>query len=125
MRKACIKKYGKKLSTLYIFINILRYLLSSYLPYLYLGARAILTGAYSVGNFNLLTDTAIGLKKSLESIFNIIPQMQQHSKYIQDYRDFIAYEPMIKENPTGKEAKKGANSLEIKGLYFRYGEKDE
>ena len=122
-QKDSIKKYGRKISIFYMIINISRYILSSYLPYLFLGAKAILTKSYSVGTFNLLTDTAIGLKDSIEGVFDIVSKIQESNKYIQDYRDFIDHKTNIKENIEGKKANTGANTLEIRNLYFSYGNK--
>jgi ATP-binding cassette subfamily B protein len=123
--KSLIQKMGTKLGALGFTEHALTDLCSTSLAILYLAYLALIKRSLNVSNIVVLSNSIWQLSAHFLSLFSIIPQMQKHSKYIQDYRDFIAYEPKIKENPAGKEAKKAANSIEISGLYFRYSERED
>ena len=118
--KEIICKYGKKLGVISFVETTTINLWSSALAVLYLAYCAIIKQSFSVSEVVVLANSIWQISSHFLAIFNIIPKLEEHSRYIQDYRDFLAYEPEIKENPHGKVARKAANSLDIKGLYFRY-----
>lgn len=118
--KEIICKHGKKLGVISFVETTTINLWSSALAVLYLAYCAIIKQSFSVSEVVVLANSIWQMSSHFLAIFNIIPKLEEHSRYIQDYRDFLAYEPEIKENPEGKAARKTANSLDIKGLYFRY-----
>jgi ATP-binding cassette subfamily B protein len=56
----------------------------------------------------------------LELLVGFVNEMQKHSMYIENYKNFMAMESEIKQNETGKRAANKANSIKLKHVSFKY-----
>ena len=91
-----IKKYNFGRAS-YAFLNNIVQILTVIMILAYL-AYQITKGTISIGDFAALLSAAQYLVGSLASFFDIIPTMQRHSLYINDFRKFLSYESMIEDS---------------------------
>ena len=88
---------------------------------LYLAFQAIITKTISLGSVASLYVSIENMTSRLTSIFNILPEIQQHSLYIDNYREFLEYEPQIKKNPNGILVDNNLScDIRLKDVWFRY-----
>ena len=119
--KKIIHKNGFKIGMLQFGEGTIINISSQCIALAYLSYLALVRKSLDVSEIIILSNSIWQLSSHFLRISNIIPQIQEHSKYIQDYRDFMEYIPQIKEKSDGKKPLTGSNALEIRNLSFGYG----
>ena len=115
-----INVFGRKVTLLKSGTYASELLFGRFLPFLYIALKAIIYKTYTVGTLSALVNIILSLKSNIQGIIDIIPQLHQHSMYIENYKKFISMEPKIRENHEGLEPLKGANGIELRNVSFRY-----
>ncbi len=108
-----------------IITNCFRYTLGGYLQYIIIGLKAILYNAYTVPELVTIINVTIKYKSSLSSLLSLFSQLKKNTLYLQDYYEYMEYEPEIKENEEGIIAEDRANAINIKNVSFSYDEKNK
>lgn len=114
------KNYGKKISKYEIVSGLARLLLGTQLPYIMLGAKALLTNSYTASEIAILVGIIQKSRMTLSIVASIYPKIKQNGMYLEDYYNFMQYKPKIDENENGMLAQNKCNSISIKNLYFQY-----
>lgn len=116
-----IKKIGWKIClTDFLLIDVVQKLIFSG-TLIYLAFQALIIKVISLGSVASLYVSIENMTTRLTSIFNILPEIQQHSLYIDNYREFLEYEPQIKKNPNGISVDNNlSNDIQLKDIWFKY-----
>ncbi len=76
----------------------------------------------SFGSAVVLFHLVRSMSRQLNDFSEVLPKAAENSLYVDKIREFMVYEPVLKEG-IGEEAPKGSNVLEVKNLSFAYNEK--
>ena len=114
---ACVKKHSWKLFGL----TLLNSFLTNALPHAgvtgYLIVRYLLDSSLSLGSFSASINATLKLYWTINDIGNYFTKFNEHSLYVERFRNFIGYEPTI----TGEEENVPEfESLTVRGLRFVY-----
>ena len=119
--KVIIDKYGWKTAIYSILQQFVNNLFLNFMQSMYVFYQIVVKKAFQVGEYVALVNISNILTSRLTSIFNILPEIQQHSLYIDNYREFLEYEPQIKKNPNGILVDNNLScDIRLKDVWFRY-----
>ena len=124
--KDLIKKISWKigLTDFFLFDMVQKLIFSGTL--LYLAFQALIVKAISLGSVSSLYVSIESMTTRLTNIFNILPEIQQHSLYIDNYREFLEYEPHIQKNSNGLlVSDNSSNDIQLKDVWFKYPRQNE
>lgn len=96
------------------------------LPYLYLTYllfRTIVLETLHYGQVVVLYKALNYMQGNLNWLSYVIPQFEDHSRYVDKVRHFLEYEITVKDPEKPKKLASGGGNIEIKNLSFAYGEK--
>jgi ATP-binding cassette subfamily B protein len=116
-----MKKYSIKLIALNFSRDfIFNALLFDGIYMMYLTYKVILIKVLSYGSFVALLNSTSKLKGSLQSLVEILPEFQEHSLYIDNFRVFLNYECKINDSDTAIEAPVIPKTLKLNNVSFTY-----
>lgn len=114
-----LKSYANKFVELSVLQNIISYTSNSGIL-LYLCFQALI-GTISVGNLVALVSGAQQLAAKINQISKILPELSEHSMYINNYREFMNYIPKIRNfKGTCMKAVPEKPTFEFRNVSFRY-----
>jgi ATP-binding cassette subfamily B protein len=119
VKKENIKKFGGKIAFSYSIVDISSIFLTS-VAIFYLSYKALATQNIDAGMIIALSNSMWQISGRLELLVGFVNEMQKHSMYIENYKNFMAMESEIKQNETGKRAANKANSIKLKHVSFKY-----
>ena len=96
------------------------------LPYIYLTFllfRAIVSKTLRYGQVVVLYNALGYMKGNLNWLGYVIPEFEDHSRYVDKVRRFLECEITVKDPDEPKTLAEGGGDIEIKNLSFAYGEK--
>lgn len=114
------KKYGKRAGIYRIFSSMISSLT------VFLGIQGIIIYRYLVLNqysFGVLTtvlNAASALDSCLSDLIWAAARLNENGVFIQNFREFLTYQPKMVEKPDGIVPQNGAHELELKGVSFWY-----
>lgn len=117
-RKEIVKKYGKKEMILDILGNKISSILANPLAIAYAVFRTLVAGTLGMGDCAVVINSVSSLSSSFIQITNQYYRLHENSLFIEDYKDFMKYEPKIKDLPDAKEPIPGTVRLE--NVSFKY-----
>ncbi|MEO6132422.1 MAG: ABC transporter ATP-binding protein [Saprospiraceae bacterium] len=78
-------------------------------------------GVLSVGDMTFLSGSFNRLQNQLQALLSAFTSITESALYLQDYFDFLAIEPLIKDDSEGIEAPKTINTgIQFKDVGFKY-----
>lgn len=75
---------------------------------------------YSASDFVYLFEAFSVFANNMTNLFQIFPEIADHSRYIENIRKVLDYQSIIKETGEGMEPVGAFEKLEIRNLYFAY-----
>ncbi|HBN83318.1 MAG TPA: ABC transporter ATP-binding protein [Clostridiales bacterium] len=88
-------------------------------------AYRIVSGNMSIGSFAAMLAATNQLRGYLQGLLQIVPDFYKHSLFIDNYRQFLEYVPLIDETKEGKEIDSMSSGIELKNVNFTYPNSDE
>jgi len=118
--RAVTRKYGKQagqyricsslVSSLTVFLAVQGMIIYRYLTY----------HSYSFAVLTTVLNAATGLDSCLGDIVFAGARMNENGVFIENFREFLSYQPKMTEKPDGKIPKSGGHDLELKNVSFTY-----
>lgn len=111
-----VNKYGKKI----LFQSCVQSSMSSFISsstLMYL-AYKVIKGTLFIGDFVTLSSSSQQLSMEISQLINSFPQMYEHSLYIDNFKEFIAYTPPTNYG-NGLEIKE-IEEIQFKNVFFTY-----
>lgn len=90
------------------------------LAIIYAGYRVLISQTISAGVFVVLVNAINQMSNSLSWLMNLFTNMQQNGLFVQNFKDFMDYEPKISQSQKGKEPTKEAHTLEFRHVSYTY-----
>lgn len=87
--------------------------------YIYLAYRIAVTGNMSAGELVAISTATMNAFSVLSSISGTFASIQENSMYVDKLKEFLFYQPQIKENPYGCILDK-LDSIDVKNVCFTY-----
>lgn len=81
-------------------------------------------GTITMGNFVALANSSQQLTQQIFALIKVIPEIYEHGIYIENFLEFISYEPTIQNSPNALGTPNNGN-LEFKNVYFKYSNTDK
>lgn len=110
-------KFAKTFSILLILQNYVSNL-STFLTTLYIVYR-VLNGYLRISDYFVLTSSISQLTMQITNLFQVIPQLYTHSLYIENFLDFMNYEPNVK-NIENAILVSDEKCIKFKNVFFSY-----
>lgn len=83
--------------------------------------QGVINGSFSVGAFFVITAALWGVKRDMGMCFEMISVLESNANFIDDFIDFMDWEPIIKSKPDAIIiAKDQPLSIEFKDVWFKY-----
>ena len=122
-----IKKYTRKIVRISSFRNIIMFFITTTLTTIYLGFMYLVKKSMdlTVGEIVIIQTNTYQLCYVLSNISSLIPGLKKNALYLQDYYEYMEYEPEIQENEEGLIAEDRANAINIKNASFSYDENNK
>ncbi len=117
-RREIVKKYGKKEMLLDILGSKISDIIANPLAIAYAVFRTIVTGTLGMGDCVVVINSVSQLSNSFIGFANHYYEMHGNALFIEDYREFMRYEPKIVDKPDATEAKCG--TLKLENVSFKY-----
>ncbi|MEG0457337.1 MAG: ABC transporter ATP-binding protein, partial [Oscillospiraceae bacterium] len=117
--KNVVRKHGKKMAIITTFDGLAWDFIFFIGNLFYLAYRAIVTGL-SFSNFMGLFNATREFHGSISWIMQLIPQIDQQSMMINNFRKFMAYEPKMKDEIDAIDCKNTMGKIQIKNLTYTY-----
>ena len=86
----------------------------------YCSYRALVSGTIDLAEMTIMTSVMTSAAWGIIYLFNAMMEIHRESVYIQNARDFLAYEEKIPENAEGIVAPDEIESIEFKNVCFTY-----
>lgn len=112
-------KGGKQLAFYGITSGILQEAFLSFGMYSYLAYQILVTNQLTFGDFGALISATERFSNRMRQLVDITMQFREHSLYIENFRNFLSYEPKIELQP-GLQAPKDIQTIEFKNVSFTY-----
>lgn len=117
--KRILLKYSKKIfiidSSSFTLTTMMQFLISLYI------LKNIYDDNLSVGSYMLISGAMTQVTVQLSTIVSIIPQIQQHSLFIDNFNEFMNYQPIIKTNENGVNLEYGSiENITLENINFSY-----
>ena len=115
-----IKKYQSKIAFFDVINNWQTFVINFGIASIFIGEQVI-SGAIGVASFTSLIYASTTLSSSLSNIFSIIPQMAQHSLFIDNLREILDYKSSMEPTKDSKVVQKEKNhSIVLDHVSFKY-----
>ena len=115
-----VKRYLLKTSGYEVLSTLNKMIFGAHIPYILLGLIALITRRYTAGEIAVLVAAMIKMRTALSGITMIYPKLKQNMLYMNDYREFMDYEPDISKNEEGIHPATEANSIRLQNVSFGY-----
>lgn len=112
-----IKKYGQKTFSFSCIDNI-NIIFSNIIITGYFSYKA-LKSSIDVADFVTLLNASQQLLIKIKDVFQVIPQFYEHSIFIENFKEFMGYQPKIKINENGKKIDEKV-SIRFEKVNFKY-----
>ncbi len=94
--------------------------LAYYAAYILIIIRTV-AGILSVGDMTFLSGSFNRLQSQLQNLLSTFTKITESALYLRDYFDFLAINPLIKDNPDGIDAPKTIiNGIQFENVGFKY-----
>lgn len=121
-----IRTYGLKKAFYLIITNVVFYRGIFYGVYMgYLLHGTLTMGAYSYGSFYALFTGTVGFNDNWERMIYFFTKLQKDSLYIEEFRNFIEYEPKLKTEENAYPVPDVSEALTMENVSFTYDGMDE
>lgn len=117
-RKDVVKRYGRKEMVLDILGNKLSSILANPLAIAYAIFRAVVSKTLGMGDCAVVINSVSSLSNSFIQITNQYYRLHEKSLFVEDYKEFMRYEPSMQDKKDSKEAKAG--TLKLENVSFKY-----
>ena len=117
-RKNVVKKYGRREMVLDVLGNKISSILANPLAIAYAVFRTVVSKVMGLGDCAVVINSVSQLSSSFIQITNQYYRLHEKSLFVQDYREFMNYEPQMRDLPNAIEAKKGL--LKLENVSFKY-----
>lgn len=117
-RKNVVKKYGRREMLLDVLGNKISSILANPLAIAYAIFRTVVSGAMGMGDCAVVINSVSQLSSSFIQVTNQYYRLHEKSLFVEDYKEFMAYEPTMRDLPEAAEAKKG--TLKLENVSFKY-----
>lgn len=117
-RKNVVKKYGRREMVLEVLGNKISSILANPLAIAYAVFRTVVSGAMGLGDCAVVINSVSQLSNSFIQITNQYYRLHEKSLFIEDYKEFMEYEPQMKDKENACEAKKG--TIRLEKVSFKY-----
>ncbi len=117
-RKEIVKKYGKKEMLLDILGNKISSILANPLAIAYAIFMTLVKGTLGLGDCAVVINSVSSLSSSFIQITNQYYSLHERALFIEDYYDFMGYEPKIKDKSDAVDAESG--TLKLENVSFKY-----
>ena len=107
------KIFAKQLIAQGIYSNMISLLTTLYIAY------RVVKGVLKVSDYFALTSSIGQLTSQITNLFQVFPQLYAHSLYIENFLNFMCYEPSIKNESNSIRVKDG-KSIRFKDVSFSY-----
>ena len=87
---------------------------------IYAGYRVLISQTISAGIFVVLVNAINQMVHSLEYLMHLFTTMQQDGMFVQNFRDFMDYEPKIAQGQEGMRPSSRPHTLELRHVSFAY-----
>lgn len=113
------ERYGKKKTVLTCMFAILQLAFENILPWIFIAIRTF-AGIITIGSAAAIFNATNQLPYALNSLFNVIPQMHQHSLYIDNLKEILNYQSQIESDQSQKDVPKHFDKISFKDVSFSY-----
>lgn len=112
-----LKKYGKKVTALNYISSEVRELFSCAAAFIYAIYKTVVKKTMRYGDCIVVIDSVGQVAYTLADSANILLRFQENALYIENLREFLDYESLIKD---GEKAPKDRGELVLENVSFRY-----
>ena len=117
---AQIKKYQPKIAFFDIIKNWQLFVINFGIASVFVGEK-IISGVIEVASFTSLIYASTTLSNSLSNLFSVIPQMVQHSLFIDNLREILDYKSSMESTEFSKAVQKEkSHSIVLDNVSFKY-----
>lgn len=113
------EKYGNKKTVLSCIFAIIQLAFESILPWIFIAIRTF-AGIITIGDAAAIFNATNQLPYALNSLFNVIPQMHQHSLYIDNLREILNYQSQIENSKSQIDIPKHFDKISFDDVSFSY-----
>ena len=112
-------KAGKKIAVLWTISVLSTEGFLDFFIYLYLCFKTLVAKTLKFGELASLTGAVWNFAYRTSEFINVLTDMSEQSLYVDNFREFLAYEPKI-ENQQGLDASEKPVTLSLKNVSFKY-----
>lgn len=113
------ERYGKRKIALSCTFLMLQLAFENILPWVFIAIRTF-AGLITIGSAAAIFNATNQLPYALNGLFNIIPQMHQHSLYINNLQEILNYHSPIEEHNANNLFPNQFNKISFKNVSFSY-----
>ena len=117
-RKNVVKKYGKREMMLDILGNKISSILANPLAIAYAVFRTVVSGTMGLGDCAVVINSVSQLSATFIQITNQYYRLHEKSLFVEDYKEFMEYEPSMKDSENSRNA--SAGTLKLENVSFKY-----
>ena len=117
-RKNVVKKYGKREMMLDILGNKISSILANPLAIAYAVFRTVVSGTMGLGDCAVVINSVSQLSATFIQITNQYYRLHEKSLFVEDYKEFMEYEPSMKDSENSRNASAGI--LKLENVSFKY-----
>jgi len=117
-RKNVVKKYGKKEMVLDVLGNKISSILANPLAIAYAIFRALVSGTLGMGDCAVVINSVSELSNAFIQVTNQYYRLHEKALFVEDYKEFMKYEPSMRDLPEAKDAERG--TLRLENVSFKY-----
>lgn len=112
-------KAGRKIAVLWTISVLSTEGFLDFFIYMYLCFKTLVAKTLKVGELASLTGAVWNFAYRTSEFINVLTDMSEQSLYVDNFREFLAYEPKI-ENQQGLDASEKPVTLSLKNVSFKY-----
>ncbi|MBO5357327.1 MAG: ABC transporter ATP-binding protein [Clostridia bacterium] len=117
-RKEIVKKYGKKEMLLDILGNKISSILANPLAIAYAVFRTLISKTLGLGDCAVVINSVSELSQSFIQVTNQYYRLHERSLFVEDYKEFMQYEPKMRDNENSKDVQSG--TIKLENVSFKY-----
>ena len=118
------RRYGKEKTCLSCLFAFCQLAFENLLPWFFIAKRTF-SGLITIGSAAAIFNATNQLPYALNGLFNIIPQMHQHSLYINNLKEILNYKSSIETSRCEKIITYSFEKIKIDNLFFSYRKHNE
>jgi len=122
-RKNVVKKYGKREMVLEVLGNKISSILANPLAIAYAIFRTVVSRAMGLGDCAVVINSVSQLSGSFIQVTNQYYRLHEKSLFVEDYKEFMEYEPQMQDSIEAKEPSVG--TIRLENVSFKYFGSDE